>query len=187
MLNRLTPSAGKLLISEPFMRDPNFTRSVVLLTTHDNNGSMGFVINQPGNLLLKDITPEYTDADFPVFYGGPVATDTLHFIHRCQDKIQGGEEIAKGIYWGGNFEALSILLNQGLIGKDEIKFIVGYSGWSEGQLQEEMEANTWIVSDQYHADTIFSNSEEQMWRDVIVNLGPKYAHVSKFPLNPNLN
>lgn len=187
MLNRLTPSAGKLLISEPFMRDPNFTRSVVLLTAHGEEGTMGFVINQPGNLILKDLVPDFVNGNFPVYYGGPVAIDTLHFIHRCNDRINDSEEIAKGIYWGGNFETLSVLINDGLIAENEIKFFVGYSGWEAGQLKEEMDTNTWIVSDQYHADTIFSNSEEQMWRDVIVNLGPKYAHVSKFPQNPNLN
>ncbi|WP_442587947.1 YqgE/AlgH family protein [Pedobacter sp. AW31-3R] len=187
MLNRLMPSAGKLLISEPFMKDPNFTRSVVLLTAHGEEGTMGFVINQPGNLLLKDLVPEFTNADFPVYYGGPVGNDTLHFIHRCYDRMNDGEEIARGIYWGGNFETLRILMNEGAIAPDEIKFFVGYSGWEEKQLEEEMEVNTWIVSDQFHPDTIFSNSEEQMWRDVIVNLGPKFAHVSKFPQNPNLN
>lgn len=181
------PSAGKLLISEPFMKDPNFTRSVVLLTAHGGEGTMGFVINQPGNLLLKDLVPEFTNADFPVYYGGPVGNDTLHFIHRCYDRMNDGEEIARGIYWGGNFETLRILMNEGAIAPDEIKFFVGYSGWEEKQLEEEMEVNTWIVSDQFHPDTIFSNSEEQMWRDVIVNLGPKFAHVSKFPQNPNLN
>lgn len=187
MLNKLIPAAGKLLISEPFMSDPNFTRSVVLLTAHGEEGTMGFVINQPGNLLLKDLVPEFKNADFPVYYGGPVGTDTLHFIHRCFDRMNDGEEIAKGIYWGGNFETLRILIQKGAIAAQEIKFFVGYSGWEEKQLDEEMEGNTWIVSDQYHADTIFSNSEEQMWRDVIVNLGPKFAHVSKFPQNPNLN
>lgn len=187
MLNRLMPSVGKLLISEPFMTDPNFIRSVVLLTAHGEEGTLGFVINQPGSLLLKDLAPDFANADFPVYYGGPVATDTLHFIHRCYDKIGDGEEIAKGIYWGGSFEILRILMAEGRIAKDEIKMIVGYSGWEPGQLMEEMEGNTWIVSDQYHPDTIFSNSEEQMWRDVIVNLGPKYAHVSQFPINPNLN
>jgi len=187
MISQLTPSAGKLLISEPFMNDPNFKRSVVLLTEHGAQGTVGFVINQPGNLILNDLVPEFEGADFPVYCGGPVAMDTIHFIHRCYDKIGDGEEIAKGIYWGGNFEALKILISQGRIAENEIKFFIGYSGWGAEQLTEELRENTWIVSDQYHPDTIFSNSEEQMWRDVIINLGPKYAHISNFPQNPNLN
>jgi len=187
MISRLAPTSGKLLISEPFMKDPNFTRSVVLLTEHGENGSLGFIINQPSNLFLKDLVPEFELANFPVYYGGPVETDTIHFIHRCYDKMNDGEEIAKGVYWGGNFETLKVLISQGSIATEEIKFFIGYSGWGVEQLKGEIKENTWIVSDQYHPDTIFSNSEEQMWRDVIVNLGPKYAHVSNFPQNPNLN
>jgi len=187
MLSPITPSSGKLLISEPFLNDPNFKRAVVLLTEHGEEGTVGFILNHPSNLLLKDLIPEMEQADFPVYIGGPVATDTIHFIHRCYDKLNDGEEIANGVYWGGNFEALRILIKSGHIDRDEIKFFIGYSGWGEQQLQEELAENTWIVSNQYHPDIVFSGDEEEVWREVIVNLGPKYAHVSKFPQNPNLN
>jgi len=187
MISQLTPAAGKLLISEPFMDDPNFTRSVVLLTEHGEEGALGFVINHPSLLILNDLVSDFTGDEFPVYYGGPVAMDTLHFIHRCPDKIIDGEEIAKGIYWGGNFETLKALVNQGSVTKEEVKFFVGYSGWGMDQLAEEMKGNTWIVSDQYDSDIVFSANEEQIWRDVIIHLGPKYAHISNFPQNPNLN
>jgi putative transcriptional regulator len=187
MISQLTPAAGKLLISEPFMDDPNFTRSVVLLTEHGDEGALGFVINHPSLLLLDDLVAEFTGNEFPVFYGGPVAMDTLHFIHRCPDKISDGEEIAKGIYWGGNFESLKALVNQGGVTKEEVKFFVGYSGWGMDQLDQEMKGNTWIVSDQYNSDLVFSSNEEEIWREVIIHLGPKYAHISNFPQNPNLN
>jgi putative transcriptional regulator len=187
MLSRIAPSSGKLLISEPFLMDPNFQRSVVLLTQHHEEGTIGFILNHPSALLLKDLIPELGDSDFPVYIGGPVATDTIHFIHRCYDKLNDGEEIAKGIYWGGNFEALKILIDTGNIDQSEIKFFIGYSGWSDQQLKNELVENTWIVSDQYHPDVVFSNDEGEVWREVIVSLGPKYAHVSKFPSDPNLN
>jgi putative transcriptional regulator len=187
MISQLTPAAGKLLISEPFMDDPNFTRSVVLLTEHGEEGTLGFVINHPSLLILNDLVAEFKGKDFPVYYGGPVAMDTLHFIHRCPDKIPGGEEIAKGIYWGGNFETLKALVNEGSVTKEEVKFFVGYSGWGHDQLDEEMKGNTWIVSDKYDSDLVFSSSEEHIWREVIIHLGPKYAHISNFPQNPNLN
>ena len=187
MISQLTPAAGKLLISEPFMDDPNFTRSVVLLTEHGDEGALGFVINHPSLLLLNDLVAEFTGNEFPVFYGGPVAMDTLHFIHRCPDKISDGEEIAKGIYWGGNFESLKALVNQGGVTKEEVKFFVGYSGWGMDQLDQEMKGNTWIVSDQYNSDLVFSSNEEEIWREVIIHLGSKYAHISNFPQNPNLN
>lgn len=187
MLSRLEPSAGRLLISEPFLMDPNFKRSVVLIAEHQDEGTMGFVLNQPSALLLRDLLPELEDADFPVYIGGPVGTDTVHFIHRCYDRLNDGEEIIKGIYWGGNFEALKIHLGNKSIEKDEIRFFIGYSGWGLEQLQSELKENTWIVSDQYHPDVVFNNNEEDLWREVIINLGPKYAHVSNFPSNPNLN
>ena len=187
MLSRLDPSTGRLLISEPFLMDPNFQRSVVLIAEHEQDGTIGFVLNQRSALMINDLIPELGNADFPVYIGGPVANDTVHFIHRCYDRLNDGEEIGKGIYWGGNFEALKILLQNESIGHDEIRFFIGYSGWGNEQLKREIAENTWIVSDQYHSDVVFNSNEDDLWREVIINLGPKYAHVSNFPSNPNLN
>lgn len=187
MLSLLNPSIGKLLISEPFMLDPNFKRSVVFLTDYNEEGAVGYILNQTSNLILSDLILELPNADFPVFIGGPVEVDTIHFIHRCYDKLKSGEEIAEGIYWGGDFDALKVLINNDVIKPSEIKFFIGYSGWSVEQLNDELKANTWIVSDQYHRDTVFSNNEEELWKEVIINLGPKYAHISNFPVDPNLN
>jgi putative transcriptional regulator len=187
MLTKINPSTGSLLISEPFLADPNFTRSVVLMAEHSEEGALGFVLNQRSQLLLKDLVPDLWQADYPVFIGGPVEIDTIHFIHRCYDKLNSGEEIAQGIYWGGNFETLKILVNSNNIAIDEVKFFLGYSGWGIDQLKEEIAANTWIVSDKYRLDLIFDDHEEELWRSVIINLGPKYAHVSNFPIDPSLN
>jgi putative transcriptional regulator len=187
MLNKIAPSAGNLLISEPFLSDPNFKRSVVLMAEHGEEGTLGFILNQPSQLLLKDLVPDLWEANYPIFIGGPVEIDTIHFIHRCYDKLNSGEEIANGIYWGGNFETLKILVNNNSIAKDEVKFFLGYSGWAEEQLAEEISANTWIVSNKYHQDIVFSHDEEELWRAVIINLGPKYAHLSNFPSDPSLN
>lgn len=187
MLSKTAPSTGKLLISEPFLSDPNFKRSVVLLADHGAEGTLGFILNQPSKLILKDLVPDLWEADYPVFIGGPVEVDTIHFVHRCYDKMGSGEEIAKGIYWGGNFETLKILVNSNSIQPHEVKFFLGYSGWSPLQLEEEIEQNTWIVSEKYHPDVVFAYNEEELWREVIINLGPKYAHISNFPSDPSLN
>lgn len=185
MLNPIKPKTGRLLISQPFMADPNFKRSVVLLTEHGSDGTVGYILNQVGNLILNDVMEDLGNNH--IYFGGPVAADTIHFIHRCYDKLQSGEEIGNGIYWGGNFETLKILMATESIKPNEIKFFMGYSGWDEGQLNREMEQNAWMVSDITDIDSIFSNDDEQLWRDVIVNLGPKYAHVSNFPADPSLN
>lgn len=187
MLSKIKPSTGKLLISEPFLNDPNFKRSVVLMAEHTEEGTLGFILNQPSQFLLKELIPDLWESDFPVFIGGPVEMDTIHFIHSCYDKLNSGEEIAKGIYWGGNFETLKILVNNNSISNSEIKFFLGYSGWSNGQLADEIAENTWIVSEKLTMDVVFSNNEEELWREVIVSLGPKFAHVSNFPNDPSLN
>lgn len=187
MLSLLKPATGRLLISEPFLADPNFKRSVILLTDHGEEGAMGFILNQRSNLLVKDVIPDLEMADFPLFVGGPVEVDTIHYLHRCYDKLNSGEEIMDGIYWGGNFEALKILIENNSITQDDVKFFIGYSGWGFEQLNEEIATNTWMVSDQYHQDIIFSQNEEELWKEVIINLGPKYAHVSNFPTDPSLN
>ena len=187
MLSLLNPSVGKLLISEPFLADPNFKRSVILLTEHSEQGSVGFILNQPSNLIITDLIPDILTGEFPVFIGGPVEVDIIHFIHRCYDKIGGGEEIAEGVYWGGDFETLKLLINSNNIEEGEVKFFLGYTGWDAKQLEGEIVSNTWIVSDQYHQDTLFSDNEEELWKEVIIDMGPKYAHVSNFPTDPSLN
>src|SRR3954467_6092647 len=104
MLSLIAPDAGRLLISEPFMMDPNFKRSVILLTEYSEAGAMGFVLNHQSEYLLGDLLPDLPYSEMPVYIGGPVGEDTLHFIHRCNDKISGGIEIGDGIFWGGDFE-----------------------------------------------------------------------------------
>jgi putative transcriptional regulator len=187
MLNNIKPKTGRLLISEPFMADPNFKRSVVLLTEHGDDGTVGYILNQVGNLILNDVIQDLWDAQNYIYFGGPVAADTLHFIHRSYDKLQSGEAIGNGLYWGGNFETLKILINTNAINADEVKFFMGYSGWDKGQLDREIEQNAWMVSDKFDPELIFSHDDEKLWRDVIVNLGPKYAHISNFPVDPSLN
>lgn len=187
MLSPLKPKNGSLIVSEPFMIDPNFKRSVVLITEYEITGAMGFILNQRTELFLHDLMPEIEQIGFSVFLGGPVAADTLHFVHSCYDKLNSGIEIREGVYWGGNFETLKILINSGQISKGEIKFFAGYSGWSAGQLEEELEQNSWLVTDKYSSEVVFVEDEENLWREVVIGLGPKYAHIANFPENPQWN
>lgn len=188
MLNKVPPRTASLLVSEPFMLDPHFQRAVVLLCEHDDtDGTLGFILNQPDVLTLGDVLAELPDAPFRLFIGGPVGRDTLHFVHKCYDRLNSGTELSNGVYWGGNFEALKLLIQHNEIGEDEIKFFMGYSGWSPGQLDQELKENTWMVSGSYHPDIIFESNEENLWKEAVVNLGPKYAHVANFPQNPLWN
>jgi len=187
MISPIQPKNGALLVSEPFMIDPNFKRSVVLLTEFEITGAVGFVLNQRSNLLLSDLISDLKWADFPVFIGGPVENDSLHFLHRCYDKIKSGTEIRDGLFWGGNFEALKVLLQNNELKHDEIKFFIGYSGWGAGQLENEMKENSWLVTDKFDSEVVFVEDEENLWREVIIGLGPKYAHIANFPENPRWN
>lgn len=187
MIIPIQPRNGTLLVSEPFMIDPNFKRSVVLLTEFEINGAVGFVLNQKSNLVLSDLISDIKCDDFPIFIGGPVENDSLHFLHRCYDKIKSGIKIREGLFWGGNFETLKILLQNNRINTDEIKFFIGYSGWGAGQLESEMKQNSWMVADKFDSEVVFVEDEENLWREVVVGLGPKYAHIANFPENPRWN
>lgn len=187
MLSSIAAAAGRLLVSEPFMLDPNFKRSVILLTEYSDLGAMGFVLNHASEYLLGDVLPDVSYSEMPVYVGGPVANNTLHFIHRCPDKIEGGTEIWDGIFWGGEFESVKSLINNYNLSEDEIKFFAGYSGWTPGQLEAEITDDTWIVSNKFNPDLIFAHDEHNVWKEVVVSLGQRYAHIANFPENPALN
>ncbi|HZH54119.1 MAG TPA: YqgE/AlgH family protein [Sphingobacteriaceae bacterium] len=181
--------AAQLILSEPFMADPNFQRSVVLLCEdHDLDGTVGYVLNQPTGLVISDLILDISPAaDHPVFIGGPVGHEAVHFIHKCPDRLGGGTAIGNGIYWGGNFEQLMALLAQGDLGKDEIKFFLGYAGWDPGQLDGELVENSWVVCDQYNPDIVFVIDGENLWREALIAMGPKYATLANYPIDPRLN
>lgn len=187
MLSPISAAAGRLLISEPFMPDPNFKRSVILLTEYSEAGAMGFILNHQTEYLLGDILPDAAYSEIPVYMGGPVAENTLHYIHRCPDKIEGGIEICDGIYWGGDFEQIKELINNYQVNETEIKFFTGYSGWTPGQLDEELREDAWIVANKFEEDSVFGNNESNLWKEIVISLGQRYAHIANFPENPLLN
>ncbi len=187
MLNSVTAAAGRLLISEPFMMDPNFKRSVILLTEYADSGAIGFILNHQSEYLLGDVLPDVSYSEMPVYIGGPVAANTLHFIHCVPEKIEGGIEICDGIFWGGDFEMVKQLAADYQLDETEIKFFMGYSGWTEDQLGDEIKENSWIVAEKCSASTLFASSEQNMWREVVIGLGHRFAHIANFPENPQLN
>lgn len=187
MLSQVLPEKGTLLISEPFMADPNFKRTVVLITENSAEGTIGYVVNQKSDYLLKDLIADCWDANMQVFIGGPVAPDTLHFIHSAPEKIKDGVYLGNGLFWGGDFEDLKSQVNSYSIKDEEIKFFIGYSGWSKNQLDDELDSNTWIVSNKFNPDMVLDNSEIDIWKEAILNMGVKYAHITNFPQDPNLN
>lgn len=182
----IKPSQGKLLVAEPFLDDPYFSRSVILLTEHNENGTVGFILNKPIEIKLKDAVGELPPIDSNIHLGGPVARETLHFLHTEGKLIDGSVEIIKGLYWGGNFETLKKLIAEDKIKAEAIKFFVGYSGWEPNQLANELELHSWIVF-QGKVKDIMKRNPATLWKDILKEKGKEFAVIADFPINPSLN
>lgn len=182
----IEPGSGILLIADPFLKDPNFLRSVVLLCEHQTEGSFGFVLNRIMEDTLDQLVPGFEGIAFPVFDGGPVQKDSLHFLHQLPDDIPGGQEVAKGVYWGGDFDTVIELAKEGKLNADKIRFFIGYSGWGEGQLKTEMEEKTWLTVEA-NRKLVFHHNHQEIWKDALRHLGGKFEMMINFPLDPQLN
>ena len=180
-------SKGQLLVAEPsIIGDISFNRCVILLADHNNTGSVGFIMNKPLTYTIKDLVPEI-DADFEIYNGGPVEQDNLYFIHNIPELIPNSIEISNGIFWGGDFELTSRLINNGQINKNNIRFFLGYTGWGEKQLDQEIEINSWILTKNIHNNEILKVSTTQFWKEKIEELGGDYLIWANAPENPFLN
>lgn len=184
--NKIDLHKGRLLLSEPYLADPNFERTVILLTEHNEEGSVGFILNKPSESRLGEVMDDLKGLDAQIFIGGPVQQDTLHFIHRHGD-LEDAIELENGLYWGGNFEQLLSLVDTGQFSVTDIKFFLGYSGWSPDQLEEEMKLNSWIVSDRVSNELIFETVSDQMWKRAMQELGGRFSVYSNYPADPRMN
>jgi len=183
----LKPSKGLLLVAEPsIIGDASFNRSVVLLAEHSENGSIGFILNKVLDFTLQELIPDLTKS-FKIYNGGPVEQDNLYFIHKIPDLIPDSIEIANGIYWGGNFDAVKELISKGLITEKQIRFFLGYSGWDAEQLQEELNSNSWIITAHQDAKDIIERPYRSFWKDKMIELGGNYMLWSNAPENPSYN
>lgn len=182
----IEPAPGILLIADPFLKDPNFLRTVVFLCEHKTEGSFGFVLNRQYENTLDELIPELEGHQLPVYYGGPVQIDSIHFLHQYPDEIPGGQEVVKGVYWGGDFDAVVDLIKKSAIDADKIRFFIGYSGWSEEQLNTEMKEKTWLTV-KANRKLIFHNKQEEIWKDALKHLGGEYEIMANFPIDPQLN
>ena len=123
---------------------------------------------------------EFPEIDTELFYGGPVGTDTLHYIHNVGDLLEESVPIIRGVYWGGNFEKLKFLIDQQLIGPQNIRFFVGYAGWTKGQLLEEMGIGSWIMAEG-DPNYVFKIQAQKLWKKVLNDKGNTYEIISEMP------
>jgi putative transcriptional regulator len=182
----IEPAPGILLIADPFLKDPNFLRTVVLLCDHKQEGSFGFVLNKKIEQTLDELLNNFDGFPLPVFYGGPVQTDTIHFVHQYPDLIPEAFKIGEGIYWGGNFETVSALIKNNSLDPKKIKFFIGYSGWSDGQLNDEMKEKSWLTVDATK-NLVFNTKDNEVWKSSLIHLGGDYEMMVNFPIDPQLN
>lgn len=181
------PKKGNLLIAEPaIIGDISFNRSIVLLADHSHEGSIGFILNKPLEYCINDLIPE-VEATFKVYNGGPVEQDNLYFIHKVPQLIPNSVEISLGIFWGGDFNRVAELISNNTINENDIRFFLGYSGWATNQLETELKANSWLVTENIYKKNIIEKDYEFFWKEKMLELGGEYSIWSNAPENPNLN
>lgn len=177
---------GSLILAQPFLNDDVFKRSVCLLCAHSRKeGSFGFMLNKVTEFKVSDFIEELDALDLPVYFGGPVATDSLYFLHDNSFAIEGAQKVLDGVYWGGDFQQMIAQLSTQDLSNHQVKFILGYSGWDPGQLRKEIIEDSWIVT-KGNPQTIFEESDK-LWKDTMEGMGEIYNHLANLPERPELN
>ena len=182
--NNIRPQKGKILISQPFMSDGCFKRSVVLLTEYSEKGAIGFVLNKPLPITLGDMIEDFPAGESLLSIGGPIAANTLHYLHTFNN-IPDAVEVVNGIYWGGNFDTIQNLLSLSIIKPVNIRFFIGYSGWTSGQLDNELKKDSWLVGDIRPSRII--HPSHNLWKESVRIIGDEYQVWTTFPENPGYN
>jgi putative transcriptional regulator len=180
------PEKGKVLISEPFLPDTFFNRSIVYLTDHTPEGSVGFILNRRLDLKISAAIEGFENWDDNLNMGGPVAPDTLHFLHNLGDLIPKSVNVAGNIFWGGDIETVRDLIRNREINQSQIRFFLGYSGWSAGQLERELKEDSWVIT-RVRSEIVMSNRGDDTWKRVLRSFKSKYSMWAEFPDSPDMN
>ena len=182
----IKPGRGTILIAQPFLNEDYFQRSVILLAEHNAEGTFGLVINKPLDVKLNDILPQFPDFTAGVYVGGPVQTESVFFIHSAGEKIPQSMPILDDLVWGGDIGVVEDLIHRGELAPEQIRFFLGYSGWSPQQLEQEIAQHTWVVS-RAGASVLLNAAPSQLWQKMVRRLGPEYAEWVIYPTDPSLN
>ncbi|GAB4142787.1 MAG: YqgE/AlgH family protein [Bacteroidia bacterium] len=185
-VKKLLPKQGRLLASDPFLRDPYFRRSVVLIAEHNAKGTIGFMLNKQIDMYIHEIIGDFPEFKGKVNFGGPVQRDQLFFIHTLGNKLENSIPIGKGLWWMGDFEQLKSMMEKKEVGEREIRFFIGYAGWNAGQLNEELDEHSWFVA-KANDELIFPSDPDKLWEETLTSMGDHYSIVAKFPEEPSLN
>jgi putative transcriptional regulator len=174
---------GQLLISSPALIDPNFRRTVVLITHHDEEGAMGLVLTRPSEVRAEDAVPELASlpgAGDVVHVGGPVQPEAIMALAEFEDV----DDALAPIVGSVGFVSAEAAVEE--LSVRRIRVFAGYSGWGAGQLEAELEEPSWIVADAV-PDDAFATDPDELWRTVLQRKGSKFALIAAMPFDPRLN
>ncbi len=186
IVNENVVEKGKILISEPFLSDNYFRRSIVYLTEHNEEGTLGFVLNKPLELKINEVVDNFPKSEFSVSIGGPVSHNTVHYVHTLGNRIPESVEVDDGVFWGGDFDHIKEMISGGRIKPFEIRFFLGYAGWSANQLDGEMKENAWLVG-KMPPRMVMQGIGSEFWSDTLARYNNKYRAWANFPEDPGLN
>ena len=168
------------------MDDPNFKRGVILIADFHKEGTVGFILNKPIKMTVEQLIDGFPELGLNVYYGGPVQTDTVHFLHTRGDVINEALKISDKVYWGGDFEQVKSLLAENIVKPEEVRFFIGYSGWMPGQLEIELDTNSWIVNES-GIEYTFTDNTPKLWRDLVRKKGGRYTILARISEDYNWN
>ncbi|NQY66816.1 MAG: YqgE/AlgH family protein [Flavobacteriales bacterium] len=175
------------MISAPFLQDPFFKRSVIILTESSiKMGAMGFILNRPLDFKLSDLMDEFPNSDNRIYLGGPVEKDSLFYMHTIDNMCESDVEITKGMYWGTDFSALKLLIETENVDIKKIRFFLGYAGWDIDQLEKEMKEESWFVS-KAKKEHLLDENYKEMWKSTVIEMGKEFTQMANFPEDPSLN
>ncbi|MBS1572717.1 MAG: YqgE/AlgH family protein [Bacteroidetes bacterium] len=176
---------GKLLISTPDMSGDIFSRAVVLVIDHNEDGAFGLVLNKKNELATKAIQKKM-EIDIDVFIGGPVETNKSFFIIKGEIPITNSYlYFHEDYYLTEDIENVVNSIIDGSLNKKSVKVFSGYSGWSKNQLENEIEKKFWIVANVYQMD--FTEKDPQLWKKIMQNMGGEYLIWANSPIDVSLN
>lgn len=184
--NKIAPAKGRVLIAEPLLQGRHFARSVILLTDHNEKGSMGLVLNKPLSVNVNDMVDALPTLRTPLFLGGPVHTNHLFYIHTLGNLVPQSYPLGARLFWGGDLKTLHRLIDEKIATPEQVRFFTGYAGWGEGQLQDEIQEKSWMVS-LLSTQTIMHTDTKPLWQTAVAELGRSYKNWLHFPENPILN
>jgi putative transcriptional regulator len=175
---------GKLIVASPALVDPNFARTVVLITEHNEEGAMGIVLNRPAEATVEQVLPDLVGiaADESLFVGGPVQPDAIVLLAEFSDPEAAAWIVAADVGLAAadrDLDDLAAAVRRG-------RLYAGYSGWGPAQLEAELELESWIVEPPLPAE-LFPDDPASLWSDVLARKGGQYALIARMPDDPSQN